>query len=108
MFGFLSVDGQQHARLAACRGRSGAVLLSDDEVLRVQGRQVARKTFERGAPHAGDEVYDEREGDDGQCQAAYAQIGRIAVMREFDFSQQIEPQEREGHDPYGEVYLAVE
>lgn len=82
VLGFLSLDGQQHARFSA---RSGRRFLPDHEILRMQRRQVAREAFERGAPHAGDQVYDEREGDDGQCQAAYAQIGRIAVMREFDF-----------------------
>ena len=66
VLGLLSLDGQQHARFSA---RSGRRFLPDHEILRMQRRQVAREAFERGAPHAGDQVYDEREGDDGQCQA---------------------------------------
>ena len=85
VFGFLAVDGQQHARVAACRDRAGA-FLSEHEVLRVQGRQVARKAFERGAPHAGNEVDDEREGDDRQRQASYAEVGHVAVVGELDFA----------------------
>ena len=74
----------------------------------MQGRQVARKSLEGRTPHAGNQVYDEREGDDRQRQPSYAEVGHVAVVREFDFSEQIESQQREGHDPYGQIDLAVE
>ena len=69
VFGFEPFDGPQP--LSGGRTSRGRAALSCDEVLCRKGRKIARKAFERGAPHAGKEVDDEREGDDGQCEAAH-------------------------------------
>ena len=72
----------------------------------VSGGRYPESPF-NGAPHAGNQIDDERQHDDGQGRRPDAEMFHFVIVRKADLPEEVEPEQREDDDPDGEVDFTV-
>ena len=78
------------------------------EILRLHGRRKGTDRLQRRSPQTGNHIHRKRQRGQRHEETEHADLRIVIIVRELDFAQQVEAQQRKKHNPQGEERLTVE